>query len=69
MTDKEKVSVIGELMEYSPYTPSQADMIGAEEMAGFNLALLDTLVKSGADPQIVYDFIVINDIDADQIIL
>ena len=33
------------------------------------LALLNTLIKSGADPQIVHDFIVINDIDVDQIIL
>lgn len=73
MTDKEKIKEIGEWMEYSPCTPSQAAMIGAEEMADFKdrqyLALLDTLIKSGADPQIVYDFIIINDIDADQIIL
>ena len=72
MTNEEKVREIGELMEYSPCTPSQAAMIGAEEMADFKdrqyLALIDTLVNSGADPQIVYDFIVINDIDVDQII-
>lgn len=69
MIDKEKIKEIGEWMEYSPCTPSQAAMICAEEMPDFNLALLDMLVKSGADPQIVYDFIVINDIDVDQIIL
>lgn len=73
MTNKEKIKEIGEWMKYSPCTPSQAAMIGAEEMADFKdrqyLALLNMLIKSGADPQIVYDFIVNNDIDIDQIIL
>lgn len=72
MTDKEKIKEIGEWMTDSPCTPSQAAMIGAEEMADFKdrqyLTLLDTLIKSGADPQIVYDFIIINDIDVGQII-
>ena len=48
--------------ESSHFTPSQSVTIGAEEISDFKkyLAVLDTLIKSGADPQIVYDFIVIH---------
>lgn len=48
--------------ESSHFTPSQSAMIGTEEITDFKkyLAVLDTLIKSGADPQIVYDFIVIH---------
>ena len=74
MTTEERAREISESF-YRPETGYSDEELYMSAMAMAEwkdrqyLALLDTLIKSGADPQIVHDFIVINDIDVDQIIL